>query len=151
VTISKTKQAPAPANRRRACFRRGGGNLCMSLQSFPMLCSRRLPRLDIEVDVLHNIIGPGGVQGFIAGIHIVPHAVTGKEFRHLPACQVLGVFVGFHAINKKISLPARIHTSSGISKFPVFFSSSYILNKVSGLKCHSLVSSCSSIEYTLDS
>ena len=67
------------------------------------LSHSRFPGLNIEVDVLHNIIGPGGVQGFKAGIHIVPHTVTGKEFRHLFARQVLGVFVGFHAINETIS------------------------------------------------
>ena len=109
------------------------------------------PGLNIEINVLHNIISPGCVQGFKAGIHIVPHAITGKEFRHLPACQVLGVFVGFHAINKKITWPANGYVSSGISKLPVLFSSAYILNRVSGLKCHSLVSSCSSKEYTFDS
>ena len=75
------------------------------------LSHSRFPCLDIEVDVLHDIIGPGGVQGFITGIHIVPHMVTGKEFRHLPASQVLGIFVGLHAINEKIALSGHIHPS----------------------------------------
>ena len=43
------------------------------------------------------------MQGFKAGIHIVPHTVAGKEFRHLLTGQVLGVFIGFHTINEKLS------------------------------------------------
>ena len=78
-----------------------------------VLSHSRFPGLNIEVDVLHNIIGPGGVQGFKAGIHIDPYIITGKEFRHLPASQVLGVFVGFHAINGKIALFGNIHPSFG--------------------------------------
>lgn len=77
------------------------------------LSHSRFPCLNIEVDVLHDIIGPGGVQGFIAGIHIVPYIVAGKEFRHLPASQVLGVFVGFYAINEEIALFGHIHPSFG--------------------------------------
>ena len=75
------------------------------------LSHSRFPGLNIEVDVLHNIIGPGGVQGFIAGIHIVPYIIAGKEFRHLPASQVLGIFVGLHAINEEIALSGHIHPS----------------------------------------
>lgn len=58
------------------------------------LSHSRLPCLNIEVDVLHNIIGHGGVQGFIAGIHIDPYIIAGKEFRYLLASQVLSVFLG---------------------------------------------------------
>ena len=75
------------------------------------LSHSRFPCLDIEVDVLHNIVGSGGVQGFIAGIHIDPYIITSKEFRHLPARQVFGVFVGFHAINEEIALFGHIHPS----------------------------------------
>ena len=78
-----------------------------------LLSHSRFPCLDIEVNVLHNIVGSRGVQGFKAGIHILPYAVTGKEFRHLPASQVLGVFVGFHAINEEIALSGHIHPSFG--------------------------------------
>ena len=63
--------------------------------------------LNIKVDILHDIIGSGGVQSFKAGIHIVPHVVTDKEFLHLLASQVLGVFLGFHTINGKLSLPTH--------------------------------------------
>ena len=42
---------------------------------------------------------------------LVPYIITGKEFRHLPASQVLGVFVGFHAINEEIALFGHIHPS----------------------------------------
>ena len=68
------------------------------------------PCLNIEVNVLHNIIRSRGVQGFKAGIHIVPYTVTGKEFRHLPTRQMLGVFIGFHAINEEVSCSSKEYT-----------------------------------------
>ena len=58
------------------------------------LSHSRFPVLNIEVDVLHDIIGPGGMQGFIAGIHIDLYIIAGKEFRYLLASQVLSVFLG---------------------------------------------------------
>ena len=69
----------------------------------------------------------------------------------LPSGEILGIFIYFYAINKEFALSAHIHASSGITKLPVFFSSSNILNKVRGLERHSFVSSCSNIECTSDS
>ena len=114
------------------------------------ICLLRVPRFNIEINILYDIAVSGGVQSFETGIYIVPHTIAGKNLGYLFAGQMLGVLVDLCAINEKIALTAHLYASSGKTKLPVFFSSSYMLNRVSGLKCHSLVSSCSSKEYTSD-
>lgn len=90
-------------------FNRSDSGICQSVvnKTFMSQLLSKFSGLNIKVDILHDIIGSVGVQSFKAGIHIVPHVVTDKEFLHLLASQVLGVFVGFHTINGKLSLPAH--------------------------------------------
>ena len=67
-------------------------------------------------------------------------------------CDVRVIWGGDNTIEKIRKSPCLLmFYPSGNVMLPVFCSSSYMLKRVSGLRFHNFVSSCSSSEYTLDS
>ena len=113
------------------------------------LFCRRDPGIDIHINVIHRILGTGGVQSIKTAQDIFIHSILFEKFSNLFSAEMFMQFILFHTENQIIHLTAHnTYASSGNVIFPVFCSSSYMLYNVRGLKCHSLVSSSSSRAYT---